>query len=127
MSPPTPRDRSPPPHLQQQLQQHDRRLDGIERNASDLAKSVGVLSEEIAEQATWRRQQELVQVREDERDAALYKRLDSIDRRIDEVRDESRAAAKEVRGVWVRIQWIIITAVVTGLVGWIVFGGQDPS
>ena len=127
MTPPAAPERSTIAQITHQIDQQDRRLDGIERNASDLAKSVGVLSSEIAGQAEWRRQQELVQVREDERDAALYRRLDAIESRIDEVQNESRASAKEVRGVWVRIQWIIISAVMTGLVGWIVFGGHVPS
>lgn len=127
MTPSAPADRQTLAQVTQQLAQQDRRLDGIERNASDLAKSVGALSVEIGNQSEWRRQQELVQVREDERDAALYRRLDAIESRIDEVQNESRASAKEIRGVWVRIQWIIISAVMTGLVGWIVFGGHAPS
>ena len=127
MTPSGPPERQTLAQVSQQIAQQDRRLDGIERNASDLAKSVTVLSEEIGSQAEWRRQQELVQVREDERDAALYRRLDAIESRIDEVQNESRASATEIRGVWVRIQWIIISAVMTGLVGWIVFGGHAPS
>jgi len=129
MSPPVPRDRtaaSQVAQLREQVQKIDRRLDTVERNASDLAKSVGALAEETAAQARWRRELELVAAREEERDKALYQRLDSIDKQIEEVREESRAAAKEVRGVWVRVQWIIITTVIGGIVGWLVMG-RFPS
>lgn len=98
------------------LTAHEFRLNSIERNASDLAKSVTALSEEVGREAQWRREQELIQAREDERDKRLYERLDEMQTEIEAVRSESRAGIKEIKGVWVKLQWIVISAVIGSLV-----------
>ena len=99
------------------------RLQLVERDTRDLAKSVSVLTQEIGGLKDWRTSVNLTAAREDERDKSLYRRLDEIEKSVEAVQTEARAGLKEIKGAASRVQWIVISAVIGVIITFIFKGG----
>jgi hypothetical protein len=96
----------------------------LERWSRNHARSIGEITDVVGRQGVkleaiekWQMERLVAEAREQERDKALYERLDRIDANID-----------SMRGVWTRIMWIaagtVVPAVVAGVALLLVFGAN---
>lgn len=99
------------------IRSHSRAITGIVKSVTDLADDVRKLGE-------WQMTRLVAEAREEERDKALYGRLDRIDASVKDTKDNIQS----MRGVWTRILWIaagvLVPAVILGVAGVLVFGVQ---
>jgi len=102
----------------------EKRLGLVERDVRSHARSITEIintlnghGSKIEKLDAWQMTRLLAEVREEERDKALYGRLDLIDESI-----------RSMRGVWTRIMWIaagtVVPAVVAGVALLLVFGAN---
>ncbi len=99
------------------------RLTLAECDLRDHAKSISAITTEVGLINEWRTAINLMTAREDERDKALYRRLDEIERSVEGVRTEAIGGVKEIKGAASRVQWIVISVVIGGVVAFIFKGG----
>lgn len=97
----------------------ERRVDLLERDSRNHARSlteivnvVGAQGNDLKKLGEWQMTRLLAEVREEERDKALYTRLDSLD-----------TAIKGMREGWTKILWTIGGAVIVALVAFVIRGG----
>jgi hypothetical protein len=78
------------------------------RSLTEIVKTVASQGDDLKKLEEWRMTRLIAEAHEEERDKALYGRLDQID-----------ASIKAMRGVWTKIAWIaavpVVTAVVVGV------------
>jgi hypothetical protein len=102
----------------------EERLNLLERWSRSHARSIGEITDVVGRQGVkleaiekWQMERLVAEAREEERDKALYARLDRIDANIN-----------SMRGVWTRIMWIaagtVVPAVVAGVALLLVFGAN---
>lgn len=102
----------------------ERRLSLVERDTQSHARTITEIvntlqshGSQLEKLDAWQMTRLLAEVREEERDKALYSRLDLIDESI-----------RSMRGVWTRIMWIaagtVVPAVVAGVALLLVFGAN---
>jgi hypothetical protein len=99
------------------------RVQLVERDTRDLAKSVSAVIQELGSLKDWRTTVNLTAAREDERDKALYRRLDEIEKSVEGVQSEARTGLKEIKGAAARVQWIVISAVIGVVITFVFKGG----
>ena len=97
------------------------------RSLTEIVNVVGELSVDMKKLEEWQMTRLLAEAREEERDKALYGRLDRIDTSINGTKDDIKA----MRGVWTRILWIaagvIIPAALLGIALVMVYGVKLPG
>ena len=84
----------------------------IERDTRDHAKSLTVITNEISHLAAWKSGLDVMLAREEERDKAITRRLDSIETSIQRNSSE-----------WSKLQWIVIGSVVAAAAAFVFKGG----
>lgn len=105
------------------------RLSLVERDVRSHARSIGEIVDhvqslgiDVKKLGEWQMTRLVAEAREEERDKALYGRLDRIDASVNGTKDDIQA----MRGVWTRILWIaagvLVPAVILGVAGVLVFG-----
>lgn len=94
------------------------------RSIGEIVKVVGSLGDDVKKLGEWQMTRLVAEAREEERDKALYGRLDRIDASVNGTKDDIKA----MRGVWTRILWIaagvLVPAVILGVAAVLVFGVQ---
>jgi hypothetical protein len=100
----------------------ERDVRGHARSIGEIVKSVASLSDDVKKLGEWQMTRLVAEAREEERDKALYGRLDRIDASVNGTKDDIKA----MRGVWTRILWIaagvVVPAIIVGVAGLLVFG-----
>ena len=109
---------------------HEARLANAERDLQSHAKTITVFTEELSHYKArvegleqWRHSQNIVDAREDERDKALYRRLDAIEDSIKSVRDEGKENTDSITGFGWKIFWLVAATCVGVFVTFILKGG----
>jgi hypothetical protein len=102
----------------------ERDVRGHARSLTEIVKSVASLADDVKKLGEWQMTRLVAEAREEERDKALYGRLDRIDASVNGTKDDIQS----MRGVWTRILWIVagvlVPAVILGIAGVLVFGVQ---
>jgi hypothetical protein len=106
----------------ERLTLNERDIRSHARSIGEIVKTVASLGDDVKKLGEWQMTRLVAEAREEERDKALYGRLDRIDASVNGTKEDIKA----MRGVWTRILWIaagvLVPAVILGVAAVLVFG-----
>lgn len=105
---------------------HKRRIEELERfvaqqgtSISTVIQSTATLLTRIEKLESLAQARAITEAREDERDKALYARLDRMDDAIEKARDE----IQDIRGIGAKALWVFISAIILAITTFLIKGG----
>lgn len=105
---------------------HARRLEELERyvsnqgnSISEITKAHGALSGRVDHLESLAQERAITEAREDERDKALYDRLDRMEKSIEVTNKD----IKDLRGIGAKALWVFISAIIVAAAAFVVKGG----
>ncbi len=89
---------------------------------SELALQTAAISRRVEHLESLAQERAITEAREDERDKALYARLDRMEGQIKDTREE----IKDMRGIGAKGLWVFMSAILVGFATFIIKGGLSP-
>lgn len=106
--------------LEKYARTHGEALTSLTDRTGDHGKRLDRL-EELAQARA------ITEAREDERDKALYRRLDEMDAKIEKMSKDTKADIAAIRGPLVKAVGIVLGAILLAIVTFMVAGGFAPK
>jgi len=98
------------------MERLDQRLSKLETGQDQSEKAMTRLTERVSDIEEWLVQRRIAEAREDERDKALYERLNRFEATLKEVADGLEAKINKIGEFGMRIFWVAATPVVVAIV-----------
>ena len=105
--------------LEKYARTHGESISTVTKVAEDHERRLAYL-EQLAQSRA------ITEAREDERDKALYKRLDGVDTEIASLRVETTKEFNAIKGVGSKALWVFFSAIILAVAAFVIRGGFAP-
>ena len=108
-----------PPSVTQRLEKLEQYIAKQGESISSVAQEYLSLKSRVAHLEELAQSRAITEAREDERDKALYERLDRMETQIKDTRGE----IKDIRGIGSKALWVFISAIIVAAAAFMIKGG----